>query len=104
MFQNDENCMVLLMDGSAALGLDLSFVSHVFLMEPIWDKRLFLLHFTHSIHIILSFYQLLVVEVSLQFLFLQIVSYPFHMKHTKNTIFLGSSFLNWNLLLFVQPC
>ncbi|PKI66572.1 hypothetical protein CRG98_013056 [Punica granatum] len=28
------------MDGSAALGLDLSFVSHVFLMEPIWDKSM----------------------------------------------------------------
>ncbi|PON60049.1 F-box protein [Parasponia andersonii] len=40
MFQNDTNCMVLLMDGSAALGLDLSFVSHVFLMEPIWDKSM----------------------------------------------------------------
>ncbi|XP_024021128.1 F-box protein At3g54460 [Morus notabilis] len=39
-FQNDETCMVLLMDGSAALGLDLSFVSHVFLMEPIWDKSM----------------------------------------------------------------
>ncbi|XP_065622580.1 F-box protein At3g54460-like [Quercus suber] len=38
-FQNDESCMALLMDGSAALGLDLSFVTHVFLMEPIWDKR-----------------------------------------------------------------
>ncbi|KAF5184197.1 F-box protein [Thalictrum thalictroides] len=36
-FQHDENCMALLMDGSAALGLDLSFVTHVFLMEPIWD-------------------------------------------------------------------
>lgn len=39
MFQNDASCMALLMDGSAALGLDLSFVTHVFLMEPIWDKR-----------------------------------------------------------------
>lgn len=39
MFQNDADCMALLMDGSAALGLDLSFVTHVFLMEPIWDKR-----------------------------------------------------------------
>ncbi|KAI3968270.1 hypothetical protein MKX01_018573 [Papaver californicum] len=37
MFQHDDSCMVLLMDGSAALGLDLSFVTHVFLMEPIWD-------------------------------------------------------------------
>lgn len=40
MFQYDASCMVLLMDGSAALGLDLSFVTHVFLMEPIWDRRL----------------------------------------------------------------
>ncbi|KAI3676615.1 hypothetical protein L1987_86226 [Smallanthus sonchifolius] len=39
-FQHDEECMALLMDGSAALGLDLSFVSHVFLMEPIWDKSM----------------------------------------------------------------
>lgn len=38
-FQNDASCIALLMDGSAALGLDLSFVTHVFLMEPIWDKR-----------------------------------------------------------------
>lgn len=37
IFQHDASCMVLLMDGSAALGLDLSFVTHVFLMEPIWD-------------------------------------------------------------------
>ncbi|XP_062093158.1 F-box protein At3g54460 [Humulus lupulus] len=40
LFQHDANCLVLLMDGSAALGLDLSFVSHVFLMEPIWDKSM----------------------------------------------------------------
>lgn len=38
-FQHDANCMALLMDGSAALGLDLSFVTHVYLMEPIWDRR-----------------------------------------------------------------
>ncbi|XP_059447014.1 F-box protein At3g54460 isoform X2 [Corylus avellana] len=38
-FQNDPSCIALLMDGSAALGLDLSFVTRVFLMEPIWDKR-----------------------------------------------------------------
>ncbi|KAJ4969788.1 hypothetical protein NE237_002887 [Protea cynaroides] len=38
IFQEDANCMALVMDGSAALGLDLSFVSHVFLMEPIWDR------------------------------------------------------------------
>ncbi|XP_015867210.2 F-box protein At3g54460 [Ziziphus jujuba] len=40
MFQHDASCMVLLMDGSAALGLDLSFVTHVFLMEPIWDRSM----------------------------------------------------------------
>ncbi|KAL1212522.1 F-box protein [Cardamine amara subsp. amara] len=40
MFQNDADCMALVMDGSAALGLDLSFVTHVFLMEPIWDKSM----------------------------------------------------------------
>ncbi|XP_074572735.1 F-box protein At3g54460 [Curcuma longa] len=39
-FQLDPNCMVLLMDGSAALGLDLSFVTNVFLMEPIWDRSM----------------------------------------------------------------
>eukprot|EP00249_Psilotum_nudum_P017494 c26350_g1_i1 orf=79-4755(+) len=39
-FQNDIDCTVLLMDGSAALGLDLSFVTHVFLMEPIWDRSM----------------------------------------------------------------
>ncbi|EYU38279.1 hypothetical protein ABFS82_02G111100 [Erythranthe guttata] len=39
-FQHDANCMVLLMDGSAALGLDLSFVNHVYLMEPIWDRSM----------------------------------------------------------------
>ncbi|XP_004308597.1 PREDICTED: F-box protein At3g54460 [Fragaria vesca subsp. vesca] len=39
-FQNDASCIVLLMDGSAALGLDLSFVTHVFLMEPIWDRSM----------------------------------------------------------------
>ncbi|XP_010276587.1 PREDICTED: F-box protein At3g54460-like [Nelumbo nucifera] len=38
IFQHDVNCMALLMDGSAALGLDLSFVTRVFLMEPIWDR------------------------------------------------------------------
>ncbi|XP_027341642.1 F-box protein At3g54460 isoform X2 [Abrus precatorius] len=40
MFQHDSSCMALLMDGSAALGLDLSFVTRVFLMEPIWDRSM----------------------------------------------------------------
>ncbi|KAM1703202.1 hypothetical protein TB2_027981 [Malus domestica] len=39
-FQHDPSYTVLLMDGSAALGLDLSFVTHVFLMEPIWDRSM----------------------------------------------------------------
>ncbi|KAK4285370.1 hypothetical protein QN277_002077 [Acacia crassicarpa] len=39
-FQHDPGCMALVMDGSAALGLDLSFVTHLFLMEPIWDKSM----------------------------------------------------------------
>ncbi|CAH9113778.1 unnamed protein product [Cuscuta epithymum] len=39
-FRHDPNCLALLMDGSAALGLDLSFVSHVYVMEPIWDKSM----------------------------------------------------------------
>ncbi|KAF2322506.1 hypothetical protein GH714_017354 [Hevea brasiliensis] len=39
-FQHDATCMALLLDGSAALGLDLSFVTHVFLMEPIWDRSM----------------------------------------------------------------
>lgn len=40
VFQQDASCMAVLMDGSAALGLDLSFVTHVFLMEPIWDRSM----------------------------------------------------------------
>ncbi|KAL9239942.1 hypothetical protein vseg_014213 [Gypsophila vaccaria] len=40
VFQRDPNCMVLVMDGTAALGLDLSFVNYVFLMEPIWDRSM----------------------------------------------------------------
>ncbi|PWA59657.1 SNF2 domain-containing protein / helicase domain-containing protein / F-box family protein [Artemisia annua] len=33
-----EDCIALLMNGSGALGLDQSFVTHDFLMEPFWDK------------------------------------------------------------------
>ncbi|XP_050232370.1 F-box protein At3g54460 [Mercurialis annua] len=40
VFKHDATCLALLMDGSAALGLDLSFVTHVFLMEPIWDRSM----------------------------------------------------------------
>ncbi|KAI4323540.1 hypothetical protein L6164_023137 [Bauhinia variegata] len=39
-FQHNSSCLALVMDGSAALGLDLSFVTHVFLMEPIWDRSM----------------------------------------------------------------
>ena len=38
MFQYDDSCMALLMDGSSALCLDLSFVNHVSLMELIVDR------------------------------------------------------------------
>lgn len=37
-FRNDPCCGVLLMDGSGSVGLDLSFVQHVFLMEPLADR------------------------------------------------------------------
>ncbi|CAI5525285.1 unnamed protein product [Closterium sp. Naga37s-1] len=36
-FQHDPACRVLLMNGTGSPGLDLSFVSRVFLMEPVWD-------------------------------------------------------------------
>lgn len=39
-FQKDKNCRVLIMDESGALGLDLSFVNYMFLMEPISNKSL----------------------------------------------------------------
>ncbi len=39
-FRNDPSCSVMLMDESGALGLDLSFVNHVFLMEPLSNKSL----------------------------------------------------------------
>ena len=38
--QNDEEVGVLLMDVSGSVGLDLSFASHVFLLEPIEDMSL----------------------------------------------------------------
>lgn len=37
-FKEIPECTVLILDGSHALGLDLSFVSRVYLMEPIWDS------------------------------------------------------------------
>ena len=40
MVQNDDAVGVLLMDHSGSVGLDLSFASHVFLMEPIEDTSL----------------------------------------------------------------
>ena len=36
-FRHDASCNVLLMDEAGAVGLDLSFVQHVFLMEPLVD-------------------------------------------------------------------
>ena len=38
--QHDDECGVLLMDETGAVGLDLSFVAWVFLMEPIQDRSL----------------------------------------------------------------
>lgn len=39
-FQDDEDCRVLLMDGICSHGLDLSFCSHIIVLEPIWDAAL----------------------------------------------------------------
>ena len=38
-FTTDPSCLVLVMDKEGRVGLDLSMATHVFLMEPIWDKR-----------------------------------------------------------------
>jgi len=38
LFRDDPTISVLLLDGTGAVGLDLSFVSHIFLLDPIWDK------------------------------------------------------------------
>lgn len=40
LFRDDPNISILLLDGVGAVGLDLSFVSHIFLLDPIWDKSL----------------------------------------------------------------
>ena len=39
--QKDAACCVLVMDRAGAVGLDLSFVSYVFLLEPIEDMSLY---------------------------------------------------------------
>ena len=39
-FEEDDTCRVLLIDGTSAVGLDLSFCSTVFIMEPVWDASL----------------------------------------------------------------
>ena len=44
---------VLLMDVAGAVGLDLSFVTHVFLMEPLADKSMeeqVMAHYTYSVY------------------------------------------------------
>ena len=38
--QDDGACGVLVMDESGSVGLDLSFTTHVFLLEPIPDRSL----------------------------------------------------------------
>jgi SNF2 family DNA or RNA helicase len=40
IFRDDPQISILLLDGVGAVGLDLSFVSHIFLLDPIWDKSL----------------------------------------------------------------
>lgn len=40
VLQGDPMCGVLLMDESGSVGLDLSFATHVFLMEPLADASL----------------------------------------------------------------
>ena len=40
MFRDDPQISILLLDVVGAVGLDLSFVSHIFLLDPIWDKSL----------------------------------------------------------------
>jgi hypothetical protein len=39
-FSHDPRCTILLMDATGAVGLDLSFVEYVFLMEPLADEAL----------------------------------------------------------------
>jgi len=39
-FQRNPDMGILIADKSAAVGHDLSFVSHIFLMEPVWDRSL----------------------------------------------------------------
>jgi len=39
--QNDEECGVLIMDSTGSVGLDLSFVSYVFLLEPLEDMSVY---------------------------------------------------------------
>lgn len=39
-FRTDPECFVLLLGKRGAHGLDLSFVTHMFLMEQIWDRSL----------------------------------------------------------------
>jgi hypothetical protein len=40
IFRDDPQISILLLDAVGAVGLDLSFVSHIFLLDPIWDKSL----------------------------------------------------------------
>lgn len=39
-FRTDPACLVLLLGKKGAHGLDLSFVTHMFLMDQIWDRSL----------------------------------------------------------------
>jgi len=37
-FRENPDIQIILIDSAGALGLDLSFVTHVYLLDPIWDK------------------------------------------------------------------
>jgi len=37
-FRDNPDIQIILIDSAGALGLDLSFVTHVYLLDPIWDK------------------------------------------------------------------
>jgi len=39
-FRNDSCVQILILDSTGSLGHDLSFVSHIFIMEPVWDQSL----------------------------------------------------------------
>ncbi|GJQ09416.1 hypothetical protein GpartN1_g1207.t1 [Galdieria partita] len=39
-FRHDSSIQILILDSTGAFGHDLSFVSHIYIMEPVWDQSL----------------------------------------------------------------